>query len=118
MNRADKVCKAFIIGHEVSKDHPDAGTFSTGPNQWPRNLPDEVFRAPVMKYQAQMLALSKVILKLLARGLPKEWGHSPDVMDAFGENEPSMPMRLLHYAPTLERDEAQFGGKIADFCSK
>lgn len=57
-----------------------------------------------------MLDLSKTLLKILARGLPKAWGHSPDVMDQFAENDPSMPMRLLHYAPQEILDERQFGG--------
>ncbi|XDG01031.1 hypothetical protein ABKA04_000646 [Annulohypoxylon sp. FPYF3050] len=107
--------ECFIIGHEVPADDPEAGTFSTGPNLWPKNLKDEEFRTPIMDYQATMLALSKVLLKLLARGLPKAWGHSPDVMDDFAVN-PSMPMRLLHYAPQEVLDERQFGvGDHTDF---
>lgn len=107
--------ECFMIGHEVPADHPDAGTFSTGPNLWPKNLKDEEFRTPAMEYQATMLALSKVLLKLLSRGLPKAWGHPPDVMDELAVN-PSMPMRLLHYAPQEVLDERQFGvGDHTDF---
>ncbi|KAF3065870.1 hypothetical protein GL218_09347 [Daldinia childiae] len=107
--------ECFAIGHEVPADHPDAGTFSTGPNLWPKNLKDEEFRTPVMEYQATMLALSKVLLKLLSRGLPKAWGHPPDVMDDLAVN-PSMPMRLLHYGPQEVLDERQFGvGDHTDF---
>ncbi|KAI0845068.1 putative leucoanthocyanidin dioxygenase [Daldinia vernicosa] len=107
--------ESFMIGHEVPADHPDAGTFSTGPNLWPKNLKDEEFRTPAMEYQATMLALSKVLLKLLSRGLPKAWGHPPDVMDEIAVN-PSMPMRLLHYAPQEVLDERQFGvGDHTDF---
>ncbi|KAL7626114.1 hypothetical protein AAE478_002884 [Parahypoxylon ruwenzoriense] len=107
--------ECFIIGAEVPADHPDAGTFSTGPNLWPKNLKDEEFKSPILEYQATMLELSKVLLKILAQGLPKAWGHGPDVMDEFAVN-PSMPMRLLHYAPQEVLDERQFGvGDHTDF---
>ncbi|OTB20773.1 hypothetical protein K445DRAFT_51093 [Daldinia sp. EC12] len=108
--------EGFSIGHEVPADHPDAGTFSTGPNLWPKGLKDQDFRTPIMEYQATMLALSKVLLKILARGLPKAWGNPPDVMDEVAIN-PSMPMRLLHYAPQEVLDERQFGavGDHTDF---
>lgn len=103
------IVQAFIVGAEIPKDDPEAGTFSTGPNLWPKSLPGEIFRTPIMNYQATMLALVKTLLKILARGLPSDWGCSPDVFDEFAEN-PSMPMRLLHYAPQPVRDESQFGG--------
>ncbi|MCJ1268277.1 2-oxoglutarate-dependent dioxygenase asL3 [Lobaria immixta] len=107
--------EAFIVGAEIPKDDPEAGTFSTGPNLWPKSLPSEIFRTPIMNYQATMLALVKTLLKILARGLPGDWGCSPDVLDEFAEN-PSMPMRLLHYAPQPVRDESQFGvGDHTDF---
>ncbi|KAI0382679.1 Clavaminate synthase-like protein [Hypomontagnella monticulosa] len=107
--------ECFIIGHEVPADDPEAGTFSTGPNLWPKSLKDEEFRTPIMEYQATMLELSKVLLKLLAHGLPKAWGQPPDVMDDLAVN-PSMPMRLLHYAPQEVQDERQFGvGDHTDF---
>lgn len=101
--------QAFIIGAEISEDDPDCGTFSTGPNLWPKCLPDEEFRKPIMEYQAKMFALVKVLLKILALGLPKEWNCPPDVLDEFAV-KPSIPMRLLHYAPQPVRDERQFGG--------
>ncbi|KAL8784619.1 MAG: hypothetical protein Q9213_003874 [Squamulea squamosa] len=107
--------EAFIIGAEVPADDPDAGTFSTGPNLWPKSIADEVFRTPVMKYQSTMLELVKLLLKILARGLPSAWKCTPDVFDEFAVN-PSMPMRLLHYAPSVVRDECQFGvGDHTDF---
>lgn len=62
-----------------------------------------------MEYQAAMVDLVKVIIKLLARGLPASWGCPPDVFDAAAEN-PSIPMRMLHYAPQPLKDERQFGG--------
>ncbi|THC89927.1 hypothetical protein EYZ11_010609 [Aspergillus tanneri] len=108
--------ECFIIGHEVPEDHPDCGTFSTGPNLWPKSLPDEEFRTPIMQYQARMVELVKVLLKILAQGLPKEWKCPPNALDALAENEPSIPMRLLHYAPQPILDERQFGvGDHTDF---
>lgn len=67
-----------------------------------------------MKYQATMLALVKKLLKILARGLPSSWGCPLDVFDEFAQN-PSMPMRLLHYPPQPARNESQFGGMCLDF---
>ena len=58
-----------------------------------------------------MVELVKVLLKILARGLPKEWNQPPDVMDDLAVN-PSIPMRLLHYAPQPVYNEKQFGGKF------
>jgi isopenicillin N synthase-like dioxygenase len=57
-----------------------------------------------------MVELVKVLLKILARGLPQEWKCPPDVLDALAENNPSIPMRLLHYGPQPIKDERQFGG--------
>ena len=104
--------EAFTVGAEIPADHPDAGSFSTGPNLWPSAIPDAEFRTPVMQYQARMVALVKVLLQILARGLPKAWGHAPDVMDKMAVN-PSIPMRLLHYAPQPVYDERQFGGTLS-----
>ena len=62
-----------------------------------------------MEYQGKMVKLVKVLLKILALGLPKEWGCNPDVFDELAVN-PSIPMRLLHYAPQSVKSERQFGG--------
>ena len=66
-----------------------------------------------MEYQSTMLALVKVLLKILALGLPSAWGCSSDVFDEFAV-KPSMPMRLLHYAPQIMKDESQFGGMFLE----
>ena len=101
--------KAFVIGAEIPKDDPDAGSFSMGPNLWPKSIPKEDFEIPIMEYRAKMVELVKVLLKILARGLPKEWGCAPNVFEGF-TIKPSIPMRLLHYPPSATRDERQFGG--------
>ncbi|KAI1364067.1 hypothetical protein F5Y08DRAFT_353761 [Xylaria arbuscula] len=107
--------EAFIIGAEVPADDPEAGTFSTGPNLWPKSLRPEEFQIPIMEYQGKMLELSKILLKILALGLPEEWGCPPDVLDALAVN-PSMPMRLLHYAPNPTHNDTCFGvGDHTDF---
>ena len=66
-----------------------------------------------MEYQSTMLELVKTLLSILALGLPKAWGCSPNVFDEFAVR-PSMPMRLLHYAPQAIRDDRQFGGMIQE----
>ncbi|KAF2966407.1 hypothetical protein GQX73_g7185 [Xylaria multiplex] len=107
--------EAFIIGAEVTEDDPEAGTFSTGPNLWPTVLEPDQFRNPIMEYQGKMLELVKILLKILALGLPEEWGCPPDVFDELAVN-PSMPMRLLHYAPNPTHNNTQFGvGDHTDF---
>ncbi|KAJ5543173.1 hypothetical protein N7535_005602 [Penicillium sp. DV-2018c] len=107
--------EGFILGRETPADAPEAGTFHTGPNQWPKELSDEEFRIPIMKYHAKMIDMVKVIVKILARGLPAEWNCPPDVFDELTVN-PSAPLRLLHYAPQAEKRENQFGvGEHTDF---
>jgi len=64
-----------------------------------------------MEYQGRMLDVVKILLKILAHGLPKAWACKPDVFDDLAVN-PSMPMRLLHYAPQAVKNEKQFGGMI------
>ncbi|KAH0600353.1 hypothetical protein MHUMG1_01349 [Metarhizium humberi] len=103
--------ETFMVGAEIPADHPDAGSFSTGPNLWPSKIPEDQFRKPVMDYQAKMVNLAKVLLKILGRGLPKEWGHPPSVLEKLAEN-PSIPMRMLHYAPQEVLHDTQFG--VAD----
>ncbi|CAG8220479.1 unnamed protein product [Penicillium salamii] len=107
--------ECFITGAEVSANHPDAGKFSTGPNLWPEILPDHLFRQPVMEYRAQMLKLVNVLISILSQGLPREWGYLPGVFDDILTN-PSIPMRLLHYAPQKNINARQFGvGDHTDF---
>lgn len=102
--------EAFVIGAEVPADDPDAGQFSTGPNLWPKSLRDEEFRLPIMEYRDKMVELVKVILRILGRGLPKEWNQPDNVFDDF-TIKPSLPMRLLHYPPKTNDDNEQYGGE-------
>lgn len=61
-----------------------------------------------------MVELVKALVKILACGLPKEWGCSPSIFDKLTVN-PSIPMRLLHYGPQTEIDPRQFGGMPLKF---
>lgn len=108
---SNKHFQAYIIGAEVPVDDPEAGTFSTGPNMWPKALPDEQFRGPIMDYQSKMIELVKVLLRILSLGLPKEWGCPDDALCPLAYGRPSIPMRLIHYAPQEVLDERQFGGE-------
>ncbi len=93
----------------MPKNDPDAGKFSTGPNLWPKSLPKENFETPIMEYRSMMVKLAELMVKILALGLPKEWGCSPNVFDELTV-KPSIPMRLLHYGPQSSIDPRQFGG--------
>ena len=56
----------------MPKSHPDAGSFSTGPNLWPRYLDKGEFEAPLIVYRSKMVELAEALVKILALGLPKE----------------------------------------------
>lgn len=103
--------QTFMVGREVPLDDPDCGSFSTGPNLWPSSLPKDKFQDRIMAYQSSMLELVKHILSILAQGLPSEWECPPTVFDSLLE-EPSIPMRFLHYGPVPSQDARQFGGKF------
>ena len=63
-----------------------------------------------MEYQSKMLDLVSVILDILARGLPKDWGCPSNVFESLLE-KPSIPMRFLNYKPVSTKDPRQFGGE-------
>ncbi|TGJ84439.1 hypothetical protein E0Z10_g4324 [Xylaria hypoxylon] len=99
--------ETFIIGREVPADDPEAGTFLTGPNLWP-DLPTEDFQEVILAYQARMVELARVVVRILVQGLPEAWGCPPDVLDGLTV-DPAIPMRMLHYGPVKEKDPRQFG---------
>ncbi|KAH8693371.1 hypothetical protein GQ44DRAFT_744621 [Phaeosphaeriaceae sp. PMI808] len=100
--------EGFILGCEIPADAPEAGTFHTGPNQWPESI-------PMMEYHSKMIEMVKVVVKILALGLPDQWNCSPDVFDEMTHN-PSAPLRLLHYASQPLKCENQYGvGDHTDF---
>lgn len=63
-----------------------------------------------------MVALAKVIVRILVQGLPEEWGCPPDALDGLTV-DPAIPMRFLHYGPVKEKDPRQFGGTYLNFAS-
>lgn len=69
----------------------------------------------VLAYQARMVELAKVIVRILVEGLPKEWACPPDALDGLTV-EPAIPMRFLHYGPVKEKDPRQFGGTLHLHC--
>lgn len=101
-----------MVGREVPEDDPDCGSFSTGPNLWPASLPKAKFQDRVMAYQARMMELVQDILGILAEGLPNDWECPPSVFDSLLE-QPSIPMRFLHYGPVPHQDARQFGGEFS-----
>jgi hypothetical protein len=104
--------QGYFIGADVPKEDPRAGTFLTGPNFWPKSLPREEFEVPLMNYRGRMEELAKLVLKILALGLPNV---SPNLFDEFMTNA-SGNLRLLHYPPQLVLDERQLGGKLLSRC--
>ncbi|OJD34004.1 2og-fe oxygenase family [Diplodia corticola] len=79
----------------------------TDPNVWPaeHQLPAAVFKHPMNRYYAQVEALSRTVMDVIAAAL----GHSPDVFAEL-KNEPvAASMRLLHYPPDPQRQKAGDG---------
>lgn len=72
----------------------EKASFLLGPNQWP-DLPEEVFRKPIMEYFDQMDLLGRSLLEMLAIGL----GHDVSVLESFTKDAVKV-LRLLHYPPT------------------
>lgn len=58
-----------------------------------------------------MLGMVKNILVILAQSLLSKWDCPRTVFDSLLE-EPSIPMRLLHYGPVPSQPPCQFGGKF------
>lgn len=77
-------------------------------------LPKAEFQIPVMEYRHKMLELVSVLVDILSHGLPPTWGHPSDALKDI-LIDPSMPMRLLHYAPETNIDPRQFGGTWQEF---
>ncbi|KAJ4415489.1 hypothetical protein N0V82_007291 [Gnomoniopsis sp. IMI 355080] len=107
--------ETFIVGREVPADDSEAGSFMTGPNLWP-DLPKDEFQNVVLDYQARMIEVAGLLIRILVQGLPKEWSCSPDALDGLLV-DPAIPMRFLHYGPVPEKDPRQFGGEYDDFHS-
>ena len=64
-----------------------------------------------MEYRCIMIKLAEVMVDILGRGLPQEWGCGPNAFKGLSD-KPSTPMRLLHYPAQKEVNPEQFGGRL------
>ncbi|KAI1634415.1 Clavaminate synthase-like protein [Biscogniauxia mediterranea] len=89
--------EGFYISQHVSQD--DARTrehpYLIGPNIFPSGVADGAIRGPAETYYAALLALSRKVIEMLARGLP----YGDDVFAPFASDDPLCILRLLHYPP-------------------
>ena len=85
------------------------------PNRWPAEhlLPAASFKELLLHYRDRLIALSRTLLEILARGLPY---NNPRLFDAFA-TDPLAVVRLLHYPPQPDlTDPQQVGaGAHTDF---
>ncbi|RMX04919.1 isopenicillin N synthase family oxygenase [Corticibacter populi] len=96
--------ESLMLMHELAADDPAllAGEPIQGPNQWPQWLPG--FRPAIEAYIAQVDALGRYIIRLVAMGLDM-----PDTaLDSFFE-KPTTFLRLLHYPPQAPQEDVQMG---------
>jgi len=86
--------ESFYLGVERGPEHPlvREGIDNQGPNQWPVEATLPGFRGACEAYMAQMQALSRRLMRLIALSL----GLPGDYFDAF-MRDPTCTTRLLHY---------------------
>ncbi|APZ42959.1 isopenicillin N synthase family dioxygenase [Acidihalobacter ferrooxydans] len=94
--------ESFDIALDVPADDPDvlAGKVLYGPNQWPTGRP--ALRAALERYHAEMCALSHRLLAAfaLSLALPEDY-FEPMI------RKPLATLRVLHYPPQPEVDDAR-----------
>jgi isopenicillin N synthase-like dioxygenase len=86
--------EGFQIGFELPAGHPALSLDRTnhGPNQWPSNMSE--FKRVLETYRDQMLRVSRLLMRCLARSLDLEEHYFESFSDA-----PIATLRLLHYPP-------------------
>ena len=94
--------ESLMVMHEVPESSPRFGEPLQGPNQWPSDLPG--FRETVMTYNAALEGVARKFTRLIAQSL----GLAPTGLDRFFR-EPTTFLRLLHYPPTPDAAEDEFG---------
>lgn len=108
--------EGFFIGQNISASdervtkHP----LLMGENVFPSTdlISNADLREPAEAYYDAILAVSRTVLEILAKGLP----YGDDVFDEFVSNDPLCNLRLLHYPPQTSQDARQLGaGAHTDF---
>ena len=96
--------ESLMLMHELPPDDPGlvAGLPLQGPNQWPDWIPD--FKPRVTRYIAEVDALSRYIVQLIAMSL----GLPAHALDHHFE-QPTTFLRLLHYPPQAPQEDEQIG---------
>lgn len=94
--------ESLMFMHEVPQTSPRFGEPLQGPNQWPADMPE--FREAVSAYLAALDTLARRFTRLIARAL----GMAPTGLDRFFET-PTTFLRLLHYPPSPNAAEDEFG---------
>ena len=96
--------EAFDLSLEMDPEDPDAhrGLYGWGPNLWPAR--PEGFRAAMLAYHAEMVALSERLFRAFALAL-----HLPEAHFAPALAKPLAELRLLHYPPQPEPDPSVLG---------
>lgn len=86
--------ESFYLGRELGPEHPyvRVGLAGYGANQWPEGIPG--FREQMEGYLAELAALSRDMMRILALSLELP----QDYFDAM-MREPMPVLRLIHYPP-------------------
>ena len=102
--------ESFFITHDRPLDHPDvvAGTPLRGRNYWPQGL--DGFREQAMAYFAALNALGQKMLPVFAAAL----GMPPDHFAPLFSGLNHATLRMLHYSPTSDEDNAFGQGPHTD----
>lgn len=94
--------ESLMLMHEVAEADPDFGRPMNGPNQWPDWIPG--FRSRVERYIAEVDALGRYIIRLMAMSLDLD----PYALDGPFQ-KPTTFLRMLHYPPQAPEDTSNFG---------
>lgn len=91
--------EGFYVGVEMDKCNPEAGTFLKGPNVWPEDLEENMFKGPVMEYHRRVLKLHEILLGILEEGLIGEglMGNGGKAILEEFRRDPVANLKLLHY---------------------
>lgn len=80
-----------------------------GPNQWPSALPE--LRDTVLRWQAEVLRVSREVLRALAAAL----GQDEQYFDQWFDDEAVVYVKMVHYPPRAAEDADQGVGAHKDY---